>query len=118
MERIQKMTLEEKRTLTPEEKAIRKKELRKQYYRDYYANNKDTYREYQNTYHEKSDYKNKQKERLKKKYEDDGEFRSKKKLEYYKKFHNDNIDIMSILEKDNTNKEKLKNIKLILINKI
>jgi len=117
MERIQKMTLDEKRTLTAEQKAVRKKLLRNQYYRDYYSKNKDTYKINQDKYKETSDYKNKQNERLKNKYSNDLEFRCGKKLEYYKRNYNVNEDIQNIINnKELNNSSKLKEIKLFFIN--
>ena len=117
MERIEKMTLDEKRNLTEEEKAVRKKLLRNQYYRDYYSQNKETYKIYQDKYKESSDYKNKQNERLKNKYSNDLEFRCGKKLEYYKRNYNLNADIQNIINnKELNNSSKIKEIKLFFIN--
>lgn len=115
MERIEKMTLEEKRTLTPEEKIIRKKLLKNQYYRDYYKNNKDNYLEYKTKYEEKSGYVLKRKNDLKDKYENDAEFRATKKLTHYKNKHGDNLEIQNIFKKNIKNTEKFREIKMCLL---
>ena len=116
MERIEKMTLEEKRTLNAEEKLVRKKLLRNQYYKEYYSKNKDNYKEYKNTYCEKSGYIEKTNEKMKTKYNDDLEFRAKKKLEYYKRNYKENKEIVNIFNKDINFTNKLKEVKIHLLN--
>jgi len=107
-----KMTLQEKRTLTPEEKLVRKKELRNQYYREYYNNHKENFKEYQQTYKKNINYVENTKTQRKKYYENNPEYRAKNNMGFYKKKYVDDEDFKIILNKDNiTNVEKLLKIK-------